>query len=129
MNRLLALVILMLASFSSFPSQTSNYSVPSFISVQSNNIALVWFAASLRTGTVPACAIATGGGFYAMAFSLTTDAGKAMFQEILAARNLGGYSSTTHPVEGLWAVGTGDCGVLSGTESLSMIIGPPGSSP
>jgi hypothetical protein len=121
-NRFLVFVILILASFPSSPSQTSNYSVPSYVTVKSNNIAIVWFAVSLRTGVIPSCATDTGGGgYYALAFSLSTDAGKAMFSELLAARTLG--------PQGLWAVGTGDCGVLGGTESLSMLIGPPGSIP
>ena len=130
MNRLFAFVILMLTSLPSFPSQTSNYSMPSYITVRSNNIAIVWFAVSLRSGTIPSCVTQTGGGYYALAFSLSTDAGKAMFQEILAARTLGGYAPPGGYVPaGLWAIGTGDCGVLGGTESLSMIIGPPGSGP
>lgn len=116
MNRFLVFVILMLTSLPSSPSQTSNYSVPSYVTVKSNNIAIVWFAVSLRSGTIPSCATETGGGYYALAFSLSTDSGKAMFSEILAARTLG--------PPGLWAVGSGDCGVLGGTESLSMIIGP-----
>lgn len=131
MSRFVVLNILFFVSFPSFASQTSQYSAPSYITVKSNNVALVWFPNSLRTGAIPSCTTVSG-GYFALAFSLSTDAGKAMFQEILAAAagTLGGYASPDgHAVTGLWAVGTGDCGVLAGTESLSLIIGPPGSGP
>lgn len=132
MNRLFAFSILSLASFPSFPSQTSKYTAPSYVTVQSNsNVVRVWFPNSVRTGAIPSCAAAPSGGYFALAFSLTTDAGKAMFQEILGFGGLGGYTPPGgySSMSGLWAVGTGDCGVLSGTESLSMIIGPPASGP
>jgi len=115
MNRSFVFVILVLVSFPSFPSETSTFSPASFVTVQSNNIALVYFPNAARTGTIPSCT-SISGSYFAFAFSLTTEAGKAMFAEIISLRESG------QPY--LYAVGTGDCGLLSGIESLSIITGP-----
>jgi hypothetical protein len=82
--------------------------LPSFLTYRSDGVAFVYLSGT-RTGTIPACA-SPSGNYHRFAINSTTPAGKSQLAGLIAAHAAG---------ETIWLTGTGDCGVLGDTESVS----------
>ena len=82
--------------------------VPKFITYLSSGLVYVYLPIAGVTN-IPACGQGNVGSTYDYVFDSTTAAGKSMLAGVIAAHAAG---------EGLWFYGSGDCGVLAGTETL-----------
>jgi hypothetical protein len=87
---------------------TSGVGVPSFLTYGNNGIVFVYVLSTDRTGWPP-CAGSQSGTYNKYAFDAKAPGGAALLAGLIAAHEAG---------EVVWANGTGDCGVDSGTESL-----------
>lgn len=114
MKRIILLAVALCLSSASFAASTGGPGVPAFLTPASNGVVLVYFLWSTRGGTPPACATYHGGTFYRYALSVTTDAGKAMFADLLAAHTAG---------EKVYMTGSGACDLQSDTESVGNVSG------
>jgi hypothetical protein len=80
-----------------------------FITYANTGLVYVYFDATAVTN-IPACGQGNLGNTYNYVFDGTTAAGKSMLAGLIAVHEAG---------EGVWFSGTGDCGVLAGTETLA----------
>jgi len=80
-----------------------------FITYANTGLVYVYFDITGVTN-IPACGQNRVGNTYNYVFDGTTPAGKSMLAGLVAAHSVG---------EGVWFYGTGDCGVLAGTETLA----------
>jgi hypothetical protein len=114
MKRIILLAVALCLSSTCFAASTGGPGVPSFLAPSNNGVVLIYFLWSTRAGTPPACATFHSGTYYRYAISVTTDAGKAMFADLLAAHTAG---------EQVYITGSGACDLKSDTETIASIGG------
>jgi len=110
----LALAALAVASTNAVASNSTAPAQILFISYQSSGMVTVYVSITPGTNVpianIPACVAATQiGNTYDYVFNSTTDAGKSM---------LAGLTTFHAAGVNVWIRGTGDCGVITGNETL-----------
>jgi hypothetical protein len=106
--RLIAATMAFIATATAATGSSGGPTVPKFITYLSSGLVYVYLPIAGVTN-IPACGQGNVGSTYDYVFDSTTAAGKSMLAGVIAAHAAG---------EGLWFYGSGDCGVLAGTETL-----------
>ena len=115
----LALVALTIASTTAIASHSTTAAQIAFLQVENTGIVTVYLAITPGTDApitaIPSCVAPDRiGNTYDYVFDSTTPAGKSLLAELIAFRTAG---------INVWISGTGDCGVVSGNETLQQFHG------
>lgn len=113
MKKLLMFLGITITAFSmtrALASTPSGGAVPAWLTYQANGWVYVYFPNSIRSGTIPTCAVNIGGTYYRLVIDTNTAGGKSQLAGLIAAHFAG---------ESVGPWGTGNCNVDGVTESLS----------